>query len=229
MNNLLKFPVYLFAFIFIGLVFGFLTFKILSFSRTVEVPSLSGKNLIEANELLTGKGLHLKIGGEDYDASIPPGYIIRQDTPAGNSVKEKRSIKVVISKGPRVFSVPLLVGETLSNAEYILMQKGLKITRVIRVHSDTIAKDIIISQKPEPDDRTSDSMTVLVSLGPHEVIYYCPDFREMSPDQSREIAGKLSLKIEVAGTGSLVKTQKPLPGAPMKKGETVFLKLAEEQ
>lgn len=223
MNNLIKIPLYIFALIFVGLVFGYLTFKILSFSRTVEVPPLYGKNLVEANELLTGKGLYLKIEGEDHDLNVPPGYILRQDVPPGNKVKERRGIKVIISKGPRVYSVPVLVNETLLNAEYLLLQKGLKIAKVIRVHSDTVEKDRILAQKPTPDERVSDTITVLVSLGPHEVIYYCPDFKGMSLEQAREITERLNVKIEIGGYGNHVKAQKPWPSTHMKKGDTIYL------
>jgi len=50
-------PLYILGFILIGLLSGFLTFKILSFSKTVDVPDLKGRTLIEANVLLTEKGL----------------------------------------------------------------------------------------------------------------------------------------------------------------------------
>ncbi len=223
MSNLIKIPLYFLAFILLGLIFGYLTFKILSFSRTVEVPDLYSKSLIEANELLTKNGLYLKIEGEDYDSTVLPGHILRQDVPAGDKVKERRGIKVIISKGPRVHSIPMLVNETLLNAESILLQKGLKITKVIRVHSDTIEKDRIVAQKPEPDERVSGSITVLVSLGPHEVIYYCPDFQGMSIEEAKELTEKLNLKTEIEGSGENVEIQRPPPGRQIKAGDTIYL------
>jgi beta-lactam-binding protein with PASTA domain len=225
LNNLIKFPLYILAFILLGLVFGYLTFKVLSFSRTVEVPELYGKSPLEANKLLTKYGLYLKIEGEDYDSTVPAGNILRQDEPAGNKVKERRSIKVVISKGPRVKSIPLLVNETLLNAESILLQKGLKITKVIRVHSDTVEKDRIVAQKPGPDEQVSDQITVLVSLGPYDIIYHCPDFTGMSSEQATELVKKLNLKMEISGTGTTVETQKPEPGSQIKAGDTIYLRL----
>jgi beta-lactam-binding protein with PASTA domain len=225
LNNLIKFPLYILAFILLGLVFGYLTFKVLSFSRTVEVPELYGKSPLEANKLLTKNGLYLKIEGEDYDSTVPAGNILRQDEPAGNKVKERRSIKVVISKGPRVKSIPLLVSETLLNAESILLQKGLKITKVIKVHSDTVEKDRIIAQKPGPDERVSDQITVLVSLGPYDIIYHCPDFIGMSSEQANELVKKLNLKMEISGTGITVETQRPEPGSQIKAGDTIYLRL----
>ncbi len=224
-SNLIKFPFYILAFIFLGLIFGYLTFKVLSFSRTVEVPNLYGKSPLESNKLLTRNGLYLKIEGEDYDPAVPPGNILRQDVPAGNKVKERRGIKVVISKGPRVKSVPMLVNETLLNAEPMLLQKGLKIAKVIMVHSDTVEKNKIVAQKPGPDEEVSDHITVLVSLGPYDVMYHCADFKWMSFEQAKDIIIKLILKIETEGSGEEIETQKPEPGRRVKAGDTIYLKL----
>ncbi|MFH1703990.1 MAG: PASTA domain-containing protein [Nitrospirota bacterium] len=216
---------YMLSFILLGLIFGFLTFKILSFSRTVEVPDLYGKSSVEASKLLREKGLNLKIEGEDYDSSILPGHILKQDVPAKKKVKERRGIKVILSKGPRVQSIPVLVTETLSNAEALLIQKGLKIAKVIRVHSNKIEKDRIIAQDPEPTEKVSDYITVLVSSGPHEVIYYCPDFKDMPADEAKELIERLNLKMVTSGSGDLVRAQKPKPKTYVKTGDTIYLQL----
>jgi beta-lactam-binding protein with PASTA domain len=142
-------------------------------------------------------------------------------------VKEKRAIKVVVSRGPKVFSVPLLVNDTLADAETALFQKGLKIGKTISVHSDSVEKGRVVAQSPEPDERLTGPITVLVSLGPNEVTYYCPDFQNKSPDEAREIAGKLGLTVETKGTGDIIKGQKPMPGALVRTGDTVSLDTQE--
>jgi serine/threonine-protein kinase len=225
MNKFLKIPFYIFIFILLGLVFGFLTFKLLSFSRTVQMPELQGKSLVEANRLLTDIGLYIKIEGEDYDAAIPQGNIIKQDIPAGNKVKERRGIKVVISKGPRVRSVPMIVNEPITNAETTLLQKGLNIGKVIMVHSDIVEKDKIISQKPEPNEQVSDVVTVLVSQGPYDKIYHCPDFKDISLEQANILIKKLNLKSVTEGSGEMIESQRPEPGKQIKAGDTIYLKL----
>ena len=224
-DNLIKFPLYILSFILLGLIFGYLTFEVLSFSRTVEIPDLYGKSLLEANKLLAKNGLYLKIEGEDYNSTVPPGSILRQDVAAKKKVKEGRGIKVVISKGPRVKSVPLLVNEKLFNAESLLLQKGLRIAQVIKVHSDTVERDRIIAQRPEPDDQVSDYITVLVSLGPYDVIYYCPDFRGISFEQAKDLIEKLGLKLTTEGSGEKIESQRPEPYKRVKVGDTIHLKL----
>jgi len=226
-NDFIKVPLLFAVFVLLGLTFGFITFKVLSFSRTVEVPSLTNMSLVEANEALSKSGLYLKIEGEDYDSTVGTGKILRQDVPAGNKVKEKRAIKVVISKGPRVYSVPVLVNETLGDAEGVLVQKGLRIGKVINVHSDSVEKGKIVAQSPEPDERLDGPITVLVSLGPHELTYYCPDFQNKGLEEAKETAEKIGLVIETKGTGDVVKAQKPKPGALVKAGDKVYLEIKE--
>jgi beta-lactam-binding protein with PASTA domain len=119
----------------------------------------------------------------------------------------------------------VLVTETLSNAEALLIQKGLKIAKVIRVHSNKIEKDRIIAQDPEPTEKVSDYITVLVSSGPHEVIYYCPDFKDMPADEAKELIERLNLKMVTSGSGDLVRAQKPKPKTYVKTGDTIYLQL----
>jgi len=214
-------------FLLLGLSFGFITFKILSFSRTVEVPSLTDLTMLEANEALSKTGLYLKIEGEDFDTVIQTGRIIRQDVPAGNKVKEKRVIKVIISKGLRVSSIPLLVHETLSEAESLLMQKGLSIGKVIYVHSDTEEKGRVIAQKPEPHESLTNKIAALVSLGPHEILYFCPDFLNKSMENAKETADKLGLTLESKGSGNIISAQNPKPGTLVKNTDKIYLEFRE--
>lgn len=226
LGKFLRLPLYISALIILGLIFGYITFKIMSFSRTVEVPDVMGKSPLEANRLLANKGLYLKIEGEDYDSEVSPGNILRQDVPPGNKIRERRGIKVVISKGPRVRSVPMLVNESLLNAESLLLQKGLKISRIIMVHSDIVEKDRVIAQKPDPDEQVSDHIHVIVSLGPYEKTYSCPDFKGMFWDEARDIINRLGLKAVTEGLGKKIESQKPEAGRPVKTGDTIYLKLS---
>jgi beta-lactam-binding protein with PASTA domain len=228
LGNILRVPLLFAAFIIMGLTFGYITFNILSFSRTVEVPQITGITLLEANGALSRTGLYLKIEGEDYDPAIAAGKIIRQDIPAGNKIKEKRAIKVVVSKGSRVSSIPFLVNETLNNAEAALLQQGLRIGKIINVHSDSEEKGKIIAQRPEPDEIPAGPITVLVSMGSHELTYYCPDFLNKDIESGKDIAGKIGLVVETKGQGNIIAGQKPKPGTLIKSGDNIFFDMKEE-
>ncbi|MGO9613295.1 MAG: PASTA domain-containing protein [Dissulfurispiraceae bacterium] len=165
MRKLLKIPLYVVILLAIGIIAGHFTFQALSFSRTVTVPDVRGKSTIEANNILKDKELYIRIEGEDYDALIPEGYIIRQDVPSGNKVKEGREIKVVLSKGPKVKYVPDVVGQTLDDAEAQLRGRGIRIKKIIYVHSEDVPKDSIVAQRPEVNESGADMFSVIVSLG----------------------------------------------------------------
>jgi len=236
-------PLYVIGFILLGLVSGYLAFKVLSFSKTVDVPDLRDKTLIEANTLLTKKGLYLKVEGEDYDPLIVPGRIVRQDVPAGNKVKEQRGIKVFLSKGPKVWSIPEVAGQTVEETEPIINKSGLRIERIIHVHSDSVEKDKIIAQKPNPDEvawgissRKSEEsggrqygLSLIVSSGPYEVIYSCPEFSGKSREEALALGERLRLHIQFSGSGERVKSQRPKPHALIRSGEPVYLQLEGEE
>lgn len=167
-KSLIKIPLYIIAIFTVGMLSGHLTFKILSFSRTVEVPDLRGKSLIEASNIARGKDLYIMVKGEDYDSYIPQGYIIRQDVPPGNTVKEGREIMVILSKGPAIKYIPDIVGQPIDTAEAILLENGIKIKKVIYVHSAEIPKNIVIAQRPEASENGGDSFSVVVSAGDYE-------------------------------------------------------------
>lgn len=165
MRKLITIPLYIITLLVLGIVSGHITFKLLSFSRTVAVPDLKGKGMIEANEVLRSKGLHIRLEGEDYDSYVHQGGILRQDIPPGSKVKAGREIGIVLSKGPRVQYVPDVVGQPLDRAEALLGEKGIRITKVIYIHSDKTPRNVIVAQRPESNEGGGDIFSVIVSLG----------------------------------------------------------------
>lgn len=168
MRKLAKISIYIAAIFLIGILSGYITFNFMSFSRTVNVPDLIGKGMVDADKLLRSKGLYIRLEGEDYDSYIPQGYVMRQDIPAGTIVKEGRVIRVVLSKGHRMRYIPDIVGQPFDVAESILQEKGIKIDKVIYVHSNNIERNIIIAQRPETTEIGADNFSVIVSLGEYE-------------------------------------------------------------
>lgn len=165
MKKFLKVIIYLIVLLAIGLISGHLTFELLSYGKTIVMPDLIGKNLNEAQKLLSSNKLHLRLDGDEHDIYIPQGHILRQDIPPGNKLKEGREIGIILSKGPRIKDVPDLVGKSLDVADTLLKDKGLKINKIIYVHSGFAEKNIILAQRPEPHESGGDLFSVIVSLG----------------------------------------------------------------
>lgn len=224
-KSFFKLLFYFLGFIIVGAIAGFVIFKLLSFNRTVDAPSLIGKSVLEATKLLNKKGLSLDIKGEDYDSEIPKGYIMRQDIKPGEKVKIGTSIKVFLSKGPEIFSMPSFEGQLLEDAKLTLSNLGIEIGRITWVHSDTVEKGRIIAQRPLPGNVEGNKINFLVSLGHYEVSYRCPSFVDMTIDDARELAETLGLELIEQGEGSRIIFQKPEAGAVVKKGDSVEVTL----
>ncbi|HLA50476.1 MAG TPA: PASTA domain-containing protein, partial [Thermodesulfovibrionia bacterium] len=105
-KSFFKILFYFLVFIAIGAVAALVIFNIIDFKKTVNVPSLTGKDVPAASELLNNKGLSLEVQGEEYNEKIPAGFISRQDVIEGEKVKKGSSIKVFVSKGGEMFTIP---------------------------------------------------------------------------------------------------------------------------
>lgn len=223
LNKILSGILYFLLFFAVVIITGYLTFTILSFSRTVEVPELRGLSLPEANSLASKRGLYLKVEGEEYDPVIPPGHISRQDIPSNNKVKENRGIKVFISKGPKALLTPEVAGLSIDEAESIVLKNGIRLAKVIYVHSETVENGKVIAQRPDPEERPGDTISLIVSAGPYQKIFFCPDFIGKDERESADIAERLGLKVKFLGSGHKVTSQKPGPGSIIRSGETIHL------
>lgn len=217
--------------IFAALLAGsaFVTYRVMITRMTVEVPDLSGMDLTQADRALEARGLYLKVTGEENDISVPKGHIISQDIPPGTDIKGMGEIKVVVSKGPAVKKIPDVVGEGLDNALKQFTQKGLEV-KVVKVHSDTVEKGMVIAQSPAPEKWKGQSITLLASLGPYSVNYYCPSFIGLLRDDALMLARELGLNVELEAPRAeplVVGKQKPLPGEKISQGDILYLQFSE--
>jgi beta-lactam-binding protein with PASTA domain len=226
MKKIVKFPIYFLSFFLLVALSSYVTFRALSSSMEVEVPDLTGISRAEAEKMLGSRGLHLKVVSEDYDAAIPKGYVLSQDLPSGSHVKGQTEIKVAVSKGPELHLIPEVVGATVKEAEGLFGEKGLEVSRVIHVHSDTIERGRIIAQQPLPDEWTGEPISLIVSEGPYDVTYYCPSFQGMLKDDALMLARELGLNVKLTESEDVIRIvteQKPEPGTEIKAGSTVYL------
>lgn len=226
-RNFFRLLRYFAIFLLLGVIASFLIYKLVNLNKTVEVPSLRGKSVSEARKLLYGRKLSLKIEGEDYDAKVPKDYIVRQDVEPGKKIKIGTHIKVFVSKGSEIFSMPSFEGQLLRDAKLTLINLGIKIWKVTRVHSDTVGKGRIIAQRPIYGNVRSNKVNFLVSLGPYRVLYKCPSFINMAVDDARQLAKALGLKLIEQDGGNIVIFQKPGAGAIVKRGDSIEITLGQ--
>ena len=211
--------------IFVSLVglsigIGFLTLRILVPSKTIEVPSIAGKEIKEAVIIVSERDLALKIVGQEYSLQVPGGVIISQFPSPGTRVHKNREIEVVVSEGRKVLSAPSLVGKRVREAKVYLSQRGLKFRDLSYVYAE-VPRGVIIAQDPpsQTNINPGEGISILVSLGKRNPHFYMPNFVGKRVGEVKDLLEKLPLKIgKIKESPSLkeegiILSQSPPPGS----------------
>ncbi|SEO30601.1 Stk1 family PASTA domain-containing Ser/Thr kinase [Propionispora vibrioides] len=165
--------------LFFGVALGsFLIFGKFWSNNDVVVNDVVGKQVEIAKTVLTNQNLRVSIS-EAYNDTVPAGYVVSQYPEAGATVKEQRTITLVVSKGGEITVVPDLRGLTRRDAELQLKNAGLTLGRVDEQFSTDVAADTVISQNPRPPAHVNKSTPIdlVVSKGPTPRKIVLPDFQ----------------------------------------------------
>lgn len=154
--------------------------------REVTMPNLVGKSSADAQAILQGRGLQLKVVDRVY-SDLPANAVARQNPPEGERMKITQIAHVVLSLGPQNVTTPTLVGESLRVARIQLLQVGLQLGEVTTYPAPAILSDTILQQTPLPGMRAaSPRVDLLVAQGESPASYVMPWVVGMSlPDADR--------------------------------------------
>jgi len=102
---------------FICFAGGYFATRSLFHQAHLKTPALIGKNLFEAFTILSNNNLSPRLLDQKIDPDLPEGTVINQLPAAGQSIKQRQTVFVVLSKKPPVTPAPLLVGKSLNEIE----------------------------------------------------------------------------------------------------------------
>ncbi len=140
--------------------------------KDVQIPSVVGLTQEEAKNKIEEENLVYVELEPQFSPDVPEGSIISQD-PAyidNYKIKEKSEIKVVISKGQELTTVPKVVGEEKEQAISMLEEANL-IAEVIEENNEKVEAGIVVSQETKENTQVNAGETVKihVSLGIEQV------------------------------------------------------------
>ncbi len=143
------------------------------FFRTVpdvRVPDVVGQSQTAALQRLKELGLVARVV-EDSNKDTPQGEVFRTFPAAGKAVKTGADISVWVSKGPELVNVPDLTDMTTARAVDALREVGMKVGDVALEYNETVKKNHIVSQSPEPDKQElpGTHVNLVKSQGPQPV------------------------------------------------------------
>ncbi len=232
-GKLLYFSILFMIFVSVSIVAFLFTFNevwnVIS-TPTISVPKLVGLSIKDAVKITGDLNLILKIKEEVQDPTQPEGYIISQDPPPGQKIREQNPIEVVIATRSLSKIIPNVVGLSIYKAEEILSEKGLDIVRKAYVYDEIVDEDTIISQFPPPGVSLGKEpgMSLLISKGKGEV--QMPALYNLDEEEAEYVASLLGLKVEEVKEYNIpylpdgeVIYQSISPGENIKGDETLIL------
>lgn len=226
------------GFFIIGFLTALITMNVMMQKEQEKVPSLIGKDVVTALKELNPLGLNLKIESQESHQTYPPNIILSQTPEPGKLVKRGRAIRVIVSKGAPLVTIPDVSGLPWIRVQAIFHEHQLKIGDVCKVHHRTVKKNVVISQDPPAHEQIEKGGAVhlLISDGPEPPSYAMPALIGENLAEARQILEDLQLKVapplyeprEEMEPG-LVFDQTPKPGQRISPEDEVTLFVSKEK
>jgi len=147
--------------------------KFLAIPNDVLVPNLVGKTYDDVKHIAQQQHFSVVEAGSDYSNKWPEDQIYQQDPLPGRTIKAGKEVNIYRSLGPRLLSVPNLVGTTRDRALRDLQDTGLPLGAITEDFSETVPRGIILSQTPDKGAqvarRTAVSLNVSKGRQPPDV------------------------------------------------------------
>jgi serine/threonine-protein kinase len=205
-------------------------------STQVEVPDLSGMSLDTAAQTAAPLDLVIQVVDQRHDPRVPSGRVMEQMPTPGSNVRRGRKMKLILSLGGKVLSVPDLVGHASRAVAIELRQEGFVPGDEARVSSYEFARGKVLAQVPAAAAAVVPSSRVhrLVSDGPPPSTWVMPDLTGKTRfEAERWISlcgfrrGVVSRAQTAGATPGIVVAQLPQAGYPIRSKDIVELVVAE--
>ena len=197
--------------------------------REVDVPTVIGLALEEAQQRLEAASLVVRIGDGEYSRSVPADLVLGVRPTEGTTLQEGDRVTLIPSLGPPPVPVPPLVGLPLGEAKAALRDAKLKPGEVTDAYNEKFPAGQVVRQSVRADQEApqGSSVDVVVSLGPSPVPVQ--KVVGLTQDQATSTLTTVGFLVEVVEEFSddvprgQVISQEPVKGTELQPGETVTI------
>jgi serine/threonine-protein kinase len=214
----------------IGAVSGYFAFtKLAGNMAEVAVPAIIGLQQDEAKKLVEDNGLKFVVVGTEKSEK-PEGVILKCYPDEGTKVKKNSDVRVSISSGDKVSSIPNVENMELGAAKEVITDAGFEVGNITYQASAALQKDYIISQSPDASATSTDTtIDLVVSSGAEAVYSNVPDLHGKTVGQASALLANAGLKLgstETAATDNpslkdTIKSQSIDPGQKVTEGTAI--------
>lgn len=216
-----------------ALLMNFVVMPMFIHQRTsVIVPDVRAVSRQQAEKSVERVSLKLRVERSQFDSEVPEGYVISQRPRPNDTIKEGRSVSVVLSLGARTQRVPDLRNLSLRQGRLTLARQQLSAGRVARVLRAGQTRESVLACSPGPGRQIEEGIEVdiLVSVGGRPMRYMMPDLEGQDLLFVREKLENLGFRIGNVRYESrhdvfpnTIVDQSPRPGAMIRQGDSIEL------
>ncbi len=199
----------------------------------VTVPDFVGKSLADAQGRARRDHVNVQVVQQSYSRTVPSGFVLAQDQPAGKPVKVGRLIGLTTSLGPEIVRVPDVRRRSLLDARFMIEQARLTVGEVREAYDSAVPPGVILSQDPAPGASLERGTAVYlrVSKGPETLVL--PDLVGRPLDEVRRMLDSLGVTLrqvtQVPRTGippGQVVEMSPPAGTQIRHGDAVTVAIS---
>ena len=190
------------------------------------IPNLAGLTPIAATNLIGKLPLTIQPLAEEFNSTVPKGYVIDSNPIAGEKVKRNSSIVIRVSKGIEQVALASYVGKSSDQALNELQDAGFAVTSTYGFSETRLAGEVI-SQKPAGGATADKGSKVSLVISKGTQFAYIPNLFSIEEAKAVAALKDLDLKVVVKKIGK--KTLKkvtnisPKVGSKVKRGSTVTI------
>jgi beta-lactam-binding protein with PASTA domain len=165
-------------FVFGALIMNFVVMPLFVHQRnSVIVPDVRAVAKQQAQKSVERVSLQFRVDRTQYHPDVPGGHIISQRPRANDTVKEGRTVSVVVSLGPKTQRVPELKNMTLRQGRLVLSRQKLAAGRIARVLRESDARETVLACAPSVGREVEEGTEIdlLVGVGGRPKRYMMPD------------------------------------------------------
>ncbi len=197
----------------------------------VQIPELVGKNAMEAESLAKEANLVYEVQSEEYSEDVPEGIIISQDPSyiPNYTIKEKTTIKVVVSKGQKIVTVPKVTGKEKQEAIDELEELGLKV-EIIEEPSKKVEEGVVISQDLKANTEINAGATIKLTVSTGVEMTSVPNLIGRTEEEAKKMIEEAGLTLSAVATtedtskdNGIVVKQTLDVGSTVEKGENITI------
>jgi len=192
-----------------------------------KVPATAGLSQEEATEKLEAAGFEVDVEAVN-SKSVEEGLVVKSNPAGGSTVTNGSTVSIVVSSGPKLAKVPVLVGSQRRLAVQQIRGRGL--TPSVSEEEDSSPAGEVISQSPSAGTEVEPGSTVSIVVSSGEAQPTVPNVIGRQRSEAVEAVRAAGLtpsveeeETEVPGKVGRVLDQFPPPGSELKAGDTVTI------